>query len=303
MSVQTREERILTAFSRQVKRDKNLRNGFLLVHSEKHTIDLAIAEGTDRQSRADIQQSVYLASVGKLFTATLIGILSERGHLKIDAPIGRYLDADLMHGLHVLKGKEYSAEITVRHLLMQTSGLYDVFYHLLKRMMKTPGVSITPRDAIEWGKAHLKPAAVPGKKHFYTDTNYHLLGMIVENITGKAFHESLHELIFDPLGMHHAYMHGFSKPRIEAGYPKAQAYFHGHDLLSMQGYHQIDYAGGGVVAPLSEYLLFMKALVNHKLLKNETLSRMIEDSRAMGFPVLPSGNTVLYNRYVQRLRL
>ena len=66
--------------------------------------------------------------------------------------------------------------------------------------------------------------------------------------------------------MQHAYMHGYSNPRTEIGLPTARAFFKGRDILSVDGYHQIDYAGGGVVAPLEEYLLFMKAPVNHEII-------------------------------------
>lgn len=60
------EERILSSFRRQVQHDKNIRNAYLLVHFEKHEIDLKIAEGTTDESKADIHQPIYLASVGKI---------------------------------------------------------------------------------------------------------------------------------------------------------------------------------------------------------------------------------------------
>ncbi len=91
------------------------------------------ARGNDSTVHAD--QPNHLASVGKLFTATLIAMLYERGELDFTDRIGAYLDADLMKGLHVYRGRDYSNDITIRHLLMQTSGLYDVFYEMLERMI------------------------------------------------------------------------------------------------------------------------------------------------------------------------
>ncbi len=286
MKDQSIQEKILSSFKRQVQNDKNVRNAYLLVYSGKHAIDLRIAEGATGAREADIHQPNYMASVGKLFTATIIGMLHERGRLDFSDSISKHLDAEIVSGLHQYKGTDYSTSITIRHLLMQTSGLYDVFYHLLNRMMKEPEFEISPREAVLWGKEHLKPVAVPGKKHSYTDTNYHLLGLIIENSTGKAFHEALHEFVFDRAGMQHAYMHGFSKPRTASGYLTGGAYIKGRDVLSLKGFHQIDYAGGGVVAPLSDCLLFMKALVNHELIKRETLDRMLSDATAMGFPLV-----------------
>jgi len=280
------QEKIESLFRKQVQKDKKVKNAYLLVSSEKLNVDLNIAEGETGDFKADINQPNHLASVGKLFTSTIISILYEKGLLDFNDNIGKYLEDDLMHRLHVYKGKDYSDQITVRQLLMQTSGLNDVFYHLWKKFIHDPAFRITPKEAILWGKENFKPVAVPGKRHFYTDTNYYLLGLIIEKITGKAFHEVMHELIFEPLGMNNAYMFGFSKPKTDAGYPAAQLYIEGNSLMSIEGIHQIDYAGGSVVTPLADYLIFMKALVNNEIIKNETLTRMMEDDIWMGFPTV-----------------
>ena len=276
--------KIESSFRKQARSNKKPRNAYLLVQSDKLDINLQLAEGVDGEIQANIKQPNHLASVGKLFTATLISILYEKDKLDFNDSISEYLDAELMDGLHMYKGKDHSDKITIRHLLKQTSGLNDVFDPLLKRMLENPGFTITPREAVSWGKAHLKPVAVPGKRHFYTDTNYYLLGLIIESVTGKQFHEVMHELIFEPLEMKHAYMHGFSKPEIEADYPAASLYVEDVDLLTVEGVHQIDYAGGSVVAPLDEFLVFIRSLVNHKLIKGETLDRMVTDDIRKGFP-------------------
>lgn len=277
---------IESSFREQVQKDKKLRNAFLHVQSDALDINLQLAEGMIGKRPANIAQPVHLASVGKLFTSALISILYENGKLDFDDAINKYLDADLMAGLHVYKGKDHSDQITIRLLLQQTSGLNDVFHRLWNKMRKDPEFKITPREAILWGKTELKPVAVPGKRHFYTDTNYYLLGLIVENITGQPFHEVMHELIFAPLEMKHAYMHGFSKPAVASTHPIAPLRIEGVDMLSVEDLHQIDYAGGSVVAPLDEFLIFMRALVEHKLIKSETLYRMVNDDVKMGFPAL-----------------
>ncbi len=286
MKVVTTSAKIESAFRKQVQKDKKLKNAYLLVQSDKLDIDLHLAEGMTGNIQANTKQPVHLASVGKLFTATLTSILYEKDMLGFNDPIRKYLDADLMEGLHVYKGQDHSDKLTIRHLLKQTSGLNDVFYHLWNRMQKEPGFQITTREAVLWGKEHLKPVAAPGKKHFYTDTNYYLLGLIIENLTGKPFHKAMHELIFEPLGMKHAYMHGFSKPEVESDYLTASLFLDDVDMLSIEGMHQIDYAGGSVVATLEEFLIFMRALVHHKLIKSQTLDRMLNDDVNKGFPTV-----------------
>lgn len=124
--------RIESLFREQVQKDKNVRNAYLLVHSEKLGVKLNIAEGNTGDFNAHPQQPNHLASVGKLFTATLIGILHEQRKLSFDDPIAKYLDEDLMQDLHVYKGLDYSKELKISHLLNQTSGLDDVFFPFMK---------------------------------------------------------------------------------------------------------------------------------------------------------------------------
>lgn len=128
----TLHETIESSFRNQANNDKRVRNAYLLVYSEKLKVDLKIAEGATDNFKADSNQPIHLASVGKLFTATIISILHERKQLDFNDSITKYIDSYLMRRLHVFKGKDYSDQITIRHLLMQTSGLNDVFFPLLK---------------------------------------------------------------------------------------------------------------------------------------------------------------------------
>ncbi len=286
MKQQQIREKIENSFRERARKDKKVKNAYLLVQSDKLGISLNIAEGSTGDMPAHPSQPNHMASVGKLFTSTLISILYEKGRLDFDDSIARHLDPELMDGLHVYKGRDYSADITVRHLLMQTSGLSDVFFIMWEKMAKDPEFRISPREAVIWGKKNLKPAAVPGKKHLYTDTNYYLLGLIVESITGKKFHQVMHEYIFDPLGMEHAYMHGISRPKREPEYPAAKLNIKDTDVDSLKWVYEIDYAGGSVVAPLEEFLTFIRALRTQKLIKTETLNRMISDDVKMGLPAI-----------------
>lgn len=286
MNSQTVQASIESTFREQVQKDKRIRNAYLLVNSEKHQIHLNIAAGSTGKIPASPLQCHHMASVGKLFTATLIGILYEQGKLDFNDPIARYLDSGLVNKLHVYKGQDYSSEITIRQLLMQTSGLNDVFYPIWKKLLREPGFQINTAEAINWGKTHLKPVAKPGNRHFYTDTNYYLLGMIIESICGQPFYKIMHANIFEPLNMDHAYMHGFTKPKLETGLPDSGIFAKGRDFRSIPGIHHIDHAGGSVIAPLAEYLIFMKALNEGQIVRKETLNRMIDDHISMGFPTL-----------------
>jgi len=88
-----------------------------VLHSEKLGIDINIAEGKTGEIQANPKQANHLASVGKLFTATVIGMLQEKGLLNFDDKIAQYLDKELLNGLHVYKGKDCCGDISIKHLL------------------------------------------------------------------------------------------------------------------------------------------------------------------------------------------
>ena len=284
-------ESIEGTFRKKAAGDPRVRNAYLLVHSEKLGVDLNLAEGHTGEIAADPGQPNYMASVGKLFTATIIALLHEQGALSFDDRISAHLDAELMDGLHVYKGRNYSGDIQIRHLLNQSSGLPDNFFPLFDKLLEDPEFTMSPREAVEWAKGNLTPSAPPGKKAYYTDTNYHLLGLIVEQVTGKAFHEVLREMIFAPLEMRHASMLHASEPLEDPGRPVGEFYFKNTRLNGMKGLAGIDYTGGGVGAPMAELLAFMKALVNGELVSAATLKRM-KDDKARLFPEFDYGYAI-----------
>jgi D-alanyl-D-alanine carboxypeptidase len=277
MTNRTENSAIEILFRKQVRKDPKIKNAYLLVHSDKSGLHLNLAEGAGENGKPSPQQPVYMASVGKLFTSVVVGILHEQRALSFDDRIGRYLDSELMDGLHIYKGKDYSPEIQIRHLLNQTSGLPDNFYPLLKKLLADHDFEISPREAVEWAKQNLIPQAPPGRKSYYTDTNYHLLGLIIENVCGEPFHAVLKERIFDPLGMKHAYMLHYSEPGDANPHPVAGFYTGQTRVNEIQGFAGLDFSGGGVVAPMEDLLLFMKALVGHQLISKETLATMKSD--------------------------
>lgn len=280
------QEQIETIFRQLVKRDKKLKNGYLLVNSKKLGIDINIAEGKTDGISANPKQANHLASVGKLFTATLISMLNDKGLLSFEDKIAQHIDAELIQGLHVYNNKDYSDDISIKHLLKQTSGLNDVFFPLLKKMINDPKLEMSVKEALEWGKANLQPVGKPGQKHFYTDTNYYLLGLIIEKINKKPFHEVVHEMIFEPLEMNNSFISGFSEPKNKPQFPPAHIVLSKIDFIEDKRIAKIDYAGGGVVAPLSEFMVFMNALVKGQLVKEATLHKMINDDVKMGFPAI-----------------
>jgi D-alanyl-D-alanine carboxypeptidase len=221
-----------------------------------------------------------MASVGKLFTAVLVSMLVEQGRITFEDRIVDHLDAELMKGLHVVKGQDYSSQIQIKHLLNHTSGIHDFWEDkpaegqgMLDRILNEPERRWAPRDVVRWSKENLKSHFPPGGGFHYSDTGYHLLGLTVEAVTSLPFHIAMNQYIFEPLGMKHTFLLGHSRPLQESPLPVAGVYIGDTNVVHYPAL-SVDYAGGGVTAPMEDLLKFMQALVQGRLLTHETIERM-----------------------------
>lgn len=210
------------------------------------------------------EQPYFIASTTKLYVTSLILKLKANGKLSLDDKISNYLSTDIMHKLHVLKGVDYSDSLTVSNLLAHTSGLPDYFEDkgadgksLLQKLQEGADQSWTFEQTVEMSK-NMQPKFAPntkGKAH-YSDTNFQLLGKIIENIYGKTIAEVMNELIFQPLALKHTYMYVDAQDKTPAimyfknkplNIPKAMTSF-GSD--------------GGIVSTSAETMVFLKAFFN-----------------------------------------
>lgn len=289
MNIQKVSQKIHNRFERLLEADRKIYNACLMVESQPHGLHLALASGKSQTQTGEFlpahpQQSVFMASVGKLCTAVLIGLLVEANKLRFEDALAEYLDEELQKNLHVYKGVDYTRQIRLSHLLNHTSGLHDYFEDkpqhgepMLNLILNQPQRRWTPREVIIWSKEHLHAHFPPGEKLHYSDTGYHLLGLVIEAVSGLSFAEALHQYLFQPLGMKHAFLLGHSRPQEENPAGIAGLYFGDKNVIEFDSL-SIDYAGGGVTAPLQDWLIFLRALAHGKILQPTTLQRMREDA-------------------------
>jgi D-alanyl-D-alanine carboxypeptidase len=266
-------------FKTKVEKDPKIHNAYLRVHSERHGIDIHVATG---EESVHAEQPYYIASVSKLFTSVLFGQLVEQGLCSYEDNISQYLDADILKNLHIYKEKDYTNEIKIKHLLNNTSGLHDFFEDkplkgksMYELIVNEPNRTWTPLEVINWAKENLKNHFPPGERFHYSDTGYHLLGFIIEKITGSPFHEVLRKNIFEPLDMKHSHF-SRTEPVEKSPYELAKLYF-GNTEVSNYECLSFLFAGGGVVSTTGDLLKFMKALVHNQILKKETIEKMKND--------------------------
>jgi D-alanyl-D-alanine carboxypeptidase len=130
-------------------------------------------------------------SVTKLFTATAIMQLSERGLIDLDAPVGKYLP-----DIHLRRD---GREATVRQLLSHTSGMPNPLPVTWIHLAGEPGPGIDG-----WIRQHIgtdpKLDFAPGTKTAYSNLGYVLLGKIVERVSGTPYERYVEENVLAPLG-------------------------------------------------------------------------------------------------------
>ncbi len=142
------------------------------------------------------QTPFFIGSLTKSFTALAVMQLVEAGKTELDAPVQCYLP------WFRVADPQASAQMTVRHLLNQTSGL-----PMSIGMANLADLDSRP-DAIERqvrALATLKLTRPVGSKFEYSNTNYNVLGLIVEAVSGESYADYIQNHIFNPLGMSHSY--------------------------------------------------------------------------------------------------
>lgn len=147
----------------------------------------------DREHRLPTNATTVfpVGSITKSFTATAVMMLVQHGKVALDSPIARYLPS-VPHG----------AEVTVRELLDQTSGLPD--YLLNKPLYHSILTStVRPRSTAQYVQLIRGEALLfkPGSKWAYSNTNYAILGMLITKISHQSYASFLVANIFTPLGL------------------------------------------------------------------------------------------------------
>lgn len=227
-----------------------------------------------------------IASVTKMFTATLILQLVEEGKFKLnDKAIDLIGDIDYVQfdKLMRIKDNSYGSEITVRQLLNHTSGLADLFTDTQEEFMGTffenPQKQWTTEDLFDLyydfnlnKRAHFKP----GKDFYYSDVNYFLLGLIIEKCSKLPLAQAYRTYILEPAGMKNTYFEYHENSTNPLPFPSS---YMGHIEIHQELNTSFDWAGGGLVSTTYDLNLFMKALFNGKLIKDKSLfEEMISES-------------------------
>ena len=206
-----------------------------------------------------VQSCFRLGSVTKQFTAMAIMILSDRGKLSFDDDIRKYLP-----------GLPYEG-VTIRHLLVHTSGLPD--YMVLFEDEWDKEKLAYKEDILRLLAEHHPPVDfAPGEKWEYSNTGYSLLACIVERASGETFDVFMQKYIFTPLDMQNTVMATGQKNQ-----PIKNRVYGYNSKFENTDYHYLNgiVGDGGIYSTVDDMFKWDQGLYNAGLVKKSTMAEAL----------------------------
>ncbi|MFJ7206753.1 serine hydrolase domain-containing protein [Streptomyces sp. NPDC098789] len=206
---------------------------------------------------------VRIGSNTKAFTAVVVLQLVAEGKIGLDTPVDDYL-----RGL--VRGERIDGrKITVRHLLQQTSGLPNYTEYDLQLR------HYAPRELVDIALRH-EGHFEPGQKWEYSNTNYVLAGMIVEQVTHRPMAEEIDRRVIRPVGLRHTYFPAPGDITIREPHPKG--YYRDAAGAPLSDVTEMDpswaWAAGQLISTNADLNRFYGALLSGDLLKKAQLDQM-----------------------------
>ncbi len=236
----------------------------------------------------DQDRRFHIASIGKMFTATLVMQLVEAGAFTVDTRVAALLPGAELAGLFAADSvpggaPDVAAGATVHHLLTHTAGVADYFESpvtsgrtLRQQVVDEPDTVWTPADLLSHSRRNQRPVGRPGERFLYSDTGFILLGRIVEEATGAAFHDALRDRLFAAAGMtDSAVLFHSPEARDAASVDLAPLWLDGVELSRARSL-SCDWAGGGMASTLDDLLAFSKALHSGELITLQSVGYLCE---------------------------
>ena len=228
---------------------------------------------------ADIKENISMqpchvakvASITKIFMATLTFKLAEEGVLNIDEKISSYLPSDI---ISKVKNAE---QVTLRQLLSHNSGIYDVIsdngFYL--GVLNNPDKNWTSKELLNYVE-NKEAAFAPGEGPGYSNTNTLLVALIIDHVTKRPHAQLLKEKIINPLGLKDTYYYyhdALPEGRIAQGYYDL---YNNGSIVNLSNYNTGSGNGyTGLYTTVFDMYTFIDALlVQESILSPNSLNQM-----------------------------
>jgi D-alanyl-D-alanine carboxypeptidase len=252
------------------------------------TVGLALADGTfmglavglsnvESKTLMTPRDLMLQGSVGKTYVAAVALQLVQEKKLGLDDPIEKYLGGEKW-----FRRLPNARDITVKMLMNHTSGLvrYEFKEQFTKDLTANPDKVWKPEELVSYILDTAAPFAA-GQGWDYSDTNYIVLGMIIERITGRAYYQELTRRILAPLGLRETVASDRRAiPNLSQGYAGKDNPFGGADAMIKGGRMiinpQFEWTGGGIASTTEDLARWAKLLYEGKAFEPALLGKMLE---------------------------
>jgi D-alanyl-D-alanine carboxypeptidase len=240
---------------------------------------LAVAGVADHASGDSLTgDSRFLAgSVGKTFFSAVILQLVNEGLVELDHPVARYLGDEPWYDR-----LPNSEEMTVRMLLNHTSGLVRYEFHpeVAERVSEDPDLVWTPEERLAY-LFDTEAAFEAGEGWEYSDTNYIVLGMIIELLADSEAYDQIDRRFIGPLGLENTVPSDQRRiPGLVQGYAGSDNPFGRRTLMVKDGAMifnpQLEWAGGGYASTPGDLAIWARALFSGAHIERELVRELVD---------------------------
>lgn len=213
-----------------------------------------------------INTSYYTGSVTKQFTAVAVLKLIEDKKLSIDDTLDKFFP-----------NYKYGKKITVKNLLNMTSGIENYMYRsshyddsiylcpeIESKISSKNSKSENKKVILDWIFSK-KLRFNAGESYMFSDSNYYLLGEIIEKISGMSYEKFISKIIFQPLGM------GTSGFKSTKNLAKSYYGFRPNDAVLCDG---VGYSSYGLISNISDLLKWVDGLLDDEIISQKSLKEM-----------------------------
>jgi D-alanyl-D-alanine carboxypeptidase len=252
------------------------------------TVGVVLADGesfglavgySDRDARTPMKPTdrMLAGSVGKTFAAATALQLVKEGKIRLDDKVENYLGGEPW-----FSRLPNAKDITVRQLMNHTSGLvrYEFKPEFTKELTANPEKVRKPAELVAY-LLDEKPPFEAGKGWEYSDTNYIVLGMIIEKVTGKKFYDEASRRLLKPLKLKDTIpQDGMKLKGVVQGYAGPNNPFGGKDAMIHEGRFtinpQFEWTGGGFVSTAQDLARWAKMMYEGRAYSPDLLPQVLD---------------------------
>ncbi len=250
--------------------------GIVLANGESFGIAVGYSD-RDAKTPMKPDDRMLAGSVGKTFAAATAFQLAQEGKIGLDDKIEKYFGKEAW-----FERLPNARDITVRHLMNHTSGLvrYEFKETFTKDLTANPMKVWTPEERLAYLFGE-KAKFEAGKGWDYSDTNYIVLGMIIEKVTGKNFFDEANRRLIKPLKLKDTIpQEGPVMKGVVQGYAGPNNPFGGKDAMIENGKFvvnpQLEWTGGGYASTSHDLARWAKLMYEGKAFDASLLPQMLD---------------------------